>query len=197
MSDFQQPPLPYAMDALKGYISEEQMSYHYGKHHAGYYTKLNRMLKDDPLAEHSLQDVVVASSGGIFNNAAQAWNHAFFWNCMSPASSGGPSGQLADFIDRDFGSIQAFKDQFSEAATTLFGAGWAWLAIDSQSKLSILPLGNADTPLKYHQTPLLTLDVWEHAYYVDYRNERPRFVDGFWEVANWDFVSKQLEEAIA
>ncbi|TWT67503.1 superoxide dismutase [Allorhodopirellula solitaria] len=197
MPAFQQPPLPYAMDALKGYISEEQMSYHYEKHHASYFTKLNKILEDDPLSEESLEDVVIASSGGTFNNAAQAWNHAFFWNCMTPSASQGPSGPLADLIDRDFRDFDSFKRQFSAAATTLFGAGWAWLAIDPTGKLSILPLGNADTPLKHNQTPLLTLDVWEHAYYVDYRNERPKFVDGFWDVTNWDFVAERLAGAVA
>lgn len=197
MSSFQQPPLPYAMDALKGYISEEQMSYHYGKHHAGYYTKLNAMLADNPLAEKPLEQVVVESTGGMFNNAAQAWNHAFFWDCMTPSQSGPPTGNFAQRIDRDFGSFESFQKQFSEAAVSLFGSGWAWLAIDSTGRLSILPLSNADTPLKHNQTPLLTLDVWEHAYYVDYRNERPRFVEGFWDVANWEFAANQLEGALS
>ncbi len=139
-----------------------------------------------------LQKVVVASTGGVFNNAAQAWNHAFFWDCMTPSQHGGPTGKLAEAIDRDFGDLESFKKQFSDAAKTLFGSGWAWLAADAAGKLSILPLSNADTPLKHDQTPLLTLDVWEHAYYLDYRNERPRFVEGFWDVVNWDFATRLL-----
>jgi len=173
---FQQPELPFPMDGLKGYISEEQMSYHYGKHHAAYFSKLNGLLDGDPLSERGLEEVIVESSGAVFNNAAQAWNHTFFWNCMSPAGGGQPEGQLAEAIQRDFGSFDEFKSQFSSAAAGLFGSGWAWLASDAKGTLSIQPLSNADTPLKHGLTPLLTLDVWEHAYYVDYRNERPRFI---------------------
>lgn len=190
--NFQQPPLPYATDALKGYISEEQMQYHYGKHHAGYYAKLKALLADNPFADKPLHEIVTESSGVVFNNAAQAWNHAFFWKCMSPSGGGCPTGDLATAIDHDFGGYDVFKTQFSDAATNLFGAGWAWLAADPAGKLSILPLGNADTPLKHGKLPLLTIDVWEHAYYVDYRNERPRFVQGFWDVVNWDFASTTL-----
>ena len=189
---FVQPPLPYPMDALKGYISEEQMQYHYGKHHAGYYAKLNALVSQKPPGNKPLHDLIVASSGAVFNNAAQAWNHAFFWRCMSPSGGGQPTGDLAAAIDRDFGGYDAFKKQFSGAATNLFGAGWAWLAADRAGKLSILPLANADTPLKHDKLPLLTLDVWEHAYYVDYRNERPRFVQGFWDVVNWDYAATTL-----
>ena len=184
---FQQPPLPYPMDALKGYISEEQMQYHYGKHHAGYYAKLQVLLQGRPPGG-KLSDVVTGATGPLFHAAAQAWNHTFFWNCMSPAGGGPPMGRLAAAIDRDFGGYAAFKTEFSDAATGLFGAGWTWLACDLTGKLSVQPLGNADTPLKHGLLPLLTLDVWEHAYYVDYRNERPRFVQGFWDVVNWDFA---------
>lgn len=192
---FKQPDLPYAIDALTGYISEEQMTYHYGKHHASYYKNLNQLIADDKSDPGTLESVVVSSTGGKFNNAAQAWNHAFFWDCMSPNGGGQPTGELADAIRRDFGTIAAFQERFSDAATKLFGAGWAWLAADEKGALSIMPLSNADTPLKHGKTPLLTLDVWEHAYYVDYRNERPRFVEGFWDVVNWDTAQKALKQA--
>jgi len=142
-----------------------------------------------------LREVVIKSSGAVFNNAAQAWNHSFFWNCMSPSGGGKPKGDLAAAIDRSFGSLDTFKEAFSKAATTLFGSGWAWLACDKQGKLEIMALGNADTPLKYNKEPILTIDVWEHAYYIDYRNERPRFVQGFWDVVNWDFAAKTLAAA--
>jgi Fe-Mn family superoxide dismutase len=193
---FQQPELPYALGALKPFLSEEQMTYHYGKHHAAYFKNLNGLVEGKPEAEIPLREVVINSTGPVFNNAAQAWNHSFFWNCMTPSGGGGkPKGDLAAAIDRGFGTFDAFKEALSKAATTLFGSGWAWLACDKAGKLEIMALGNADTPLKYRKEPLLTIDVWEHAYYIDYRNERPRFVQGFWDVVNWDFVGKNLASA--
>jgi Fe-Mn family superoxide dismutase len=186
---FELPKLPYGMDALKGYLTEDQVTVHYTKHHQGYFNKLNPMVDGKPEAEMSLRDLVAKAEGGLFNNAAQAWNHTFFWNCMSPNGGGQPSGDLLAAIDRDFGSFDAFKEQFSQAASTLFGSGWAWLA-KGADKLEIMALGNADTPLKHGKEPVLTIDVWEHAYYIDYRNARPRFVSGFWDVANWDFAAK-------
>jgi len=188
---FQQPPLPFAMDAMKPFLSEEQLMYHYSKHHAAYFKNLNGLVEGKPEAAMPLRDLVIkAPAGPVFNNAAQAWNHSFFWDSMKPKGGGNPAGDLAAALARDFGSVENFKKAMSEAAVKLFGSGWAWLAADSQGKLEILPLGNADTPLKHAKEPLLTIDVWEHAYYVDYHNERPKYVDGFWNVVNWDFAQK-------
>ncbi|MCC6932146.1 MAG: superoxide dismutase [Deltaproteobacteria bacterium] len=187
---FTQPKLPYELKALAPYLSEEQMSYHYGKHHAAYFNKLNTLVDGKPEAEKSIEDLIKTATGPIFNNAAQAWNHTFFWNCMTPAHTTKPSAKLLSAIESSFGTYDAFKEQFSNAAINLFGSGWAWLAKDGNGKLEIIGLSNADTPMKQGKTALLTLDVWEHAYYVDYRNERPRFVQGFWDVVNWDFVEK-------
>lgn len=189
---FQQPELPYALDALAPFLSEEQMSFHYGKHHAAYFKNLNGLVEGKPEADLSLKDLVVKSDGGVFNNAAQAWNHSFFWQCLSPSGGGAPSGDLSARIDRDFGSFEEFKEQFSTAAAKLFGSGWAWLAADPSGKLVIMPLGNADTPLKHGNEPLMTLDVWEHAYYIDYRNLRPKFIEAFWDAVNWEFVAGNL-----
>ena len=189
---FKQPELPYALNGLAPFLSEEQMSYHYGKHHAAYFTNLNGLVDGKPEADMALKDLGVKAEGGVFNNAAQAWNHSFFWQCLSASGGGVPGGDLAALIDRDFGSFDQFKEQFSTAAAKLFGSGWAWLAKDGAGKLSIMPLSNADTPLKHGAEPLMTLDVWEHAYYVDYRNARPKFVEGFWDVVNWDFVAGNL-----
>ena len=192
---FQQPELPYGIGALEPFLSELQMSYHPGKHHAAYFKNLNALVEGKPEGELPLRRVVVESEGGVFNNAAQAWNHSFFWNCMSASGGGRPSGDLATAMRRDFGSFEAFKEAFSKAAVTLFGSGWAWLAAGQDGKLEILALSNAGTPLKEGKEPLLTIDVWEHAYYLDYKNERPRFVEGFWDVVDWGFVSKNLQAA--
>ncbi len=192
---FQLPELPYAIDALQPFLSEEQMQYHYGKHHAAYFTKLNGLVEGKPEADLPLRQVVVESSGGFFNNSAQAWNHTFFWNCMSPSGGGEPGGELQGAIERDLGGLEAFRKAFTDAAVSLFGSGWAWLACDADGKLEIMALGNADTPLKHDREPLLTLDVWEHAYYIDYRNERPRFVQAFWDVVNWSFVKQNFTDA--
>ena len=187
---FQQPPLPFAIDALKPFLSEEQLTYHYGKHHAAYFKNLNGLVEGKPEAAMSLREVVLKSTGPVFNNAAQAWNHSFYWDCLSPKGGGEPKGELAAAIQRDFGSFEAFQKAMSEAAVKLFGSGWAWLAADKAGKLEIMPLGNADTPLKHGKEPVLTIDVWEHAYYVDYRNDRAKYVEGFWKAANWDFAGK-------
>ena len=189
---FKQRELPYGLGDLAPFVSEEQMHYHYNKHHAAYFKNLNGLVDGKPEADMSLDDVVKSSEGGVFNNSAQAWNHAFFWDCMSPNGGGAPDGKLKAALDRDFGDLATFKSKFSDAAAKLFGSGWAWLAVNAEGKLEILPLSNADTPLKHGKKPILTLDVWEHAYYIDYRNERPRFVEGFWDVINWNFVAKQL-----
>ncbi len=187
---FNQEELPYDLKALAPFVSEEQMHYHYNKHHAAYFKKLNALVEGKPESEQDLEAVVKSSSGGVFNNAAQAWNHTFFWNCMSPSGGGKPSGDLLAAIEKDFGSLDDFMKKFSDAAATLFGSGWAWLASDGQGKLEIMALSNADTPLKHGKTPILTLDVWEHAYYIDYRNERPRFIEQFRDVIHWDFVDQ-------
>jgi superoxide dismutase, Fe-Mn family len=190
---FQQPPLPFPMNSLIPFLSEEQLMYHYGKHHAAYFKNLNGLVEGKPEEKLPLRELVIqAPAGPIFNNAAQAWNHSFYWDCMRPQANGAPQGKLAEAITRDFGSFENFKKAMSEAAVKLFGSGWAWLAADKSGKLEIMPLGNADTPLKHGKEPLLTIDVWEHAYYVDYRNERPKYVEAFWQHANWDFAEKCL-----
>ncbi|NGX51000.1 MAG: Superoxide dismutase [Fe] [Chlamydiae bacterium] len=192
---FKQPDLPYDLKALAPFVSEEQMHYHFNKHHAAYFKKLNGLVEGKPESDLDLEEVVKQSSGGMFNNAAQAWNHTFFWDCMSPNGGGNPSGDLKSAIERDFGSMDEFMKKFSNAAATLFGSGWAWLATDGQGKLEIMALSNADTPLKHAKTPILTLDVWEHAYYIDYRNERPKFIEQFRDVIHWDFVDKCYQSA--
>lgn len=190
---FSQPELPYSLKALVPFISEEQMYYHYDKHHAAYFKNLNSLVEEKFEGGHSLKDVVKQSSGSLFNNAAQAWNHTFFWNCMSPDGGGRPSGNLMRGIERSFESFDYFVQRFEKAAATLFGSGWVWL-VSEGTKLEILSLSNADTPLKQGKTPLLTLDVWEHAYYIDYRNDRLRFVKEFFNAVHWPFVSDCYEE---
>jgi Fe-Mn family superoxide dismutase len=191
---FQQPPLPYAKDALKPFASEEQMTFHYDKHHAAYFKNLNALVEGKPEAEMPLRELVIQSTGPVFNNAAQAMNHSFFWDCLSPDGGREPTGALAAAILRDLGGMANFRKAFSEAAAKLFGSGWAWLAADSTGKLEIMSLGNADTPLKHQREPILTIDVWEHAYYIDYRNERPRYIEAFWSKVNWDFAQKCYAE---
>jgi Fe-Mn family superoxide dismutase len=192
---FQQPKLPYALDALRPFLTEEQMNYHYNKHHAAYFKNLNGLVEGKPEASISLRQLVIqAPAGPVFNNAAQAWNHTFFWNSMLPDGGGEPKGDLLDAIVKSFKSLDAFKKEFSEKSAKLFGSGWTWLAADKQGNLEIMPLSNADTPLKHDREPILTLDVWEHAYYVDYRNERPKFIEGFWSKVNWDFAAKCLTD---
>ncbi len=194
---FKQPELPYALDALQPFLKKEQMDYHYNKHQAAYFKNLNGLLEGKPEANSPLKEVIVAAAPAspIFNNSAQAWNHDFFWHCMSPTGGGDPQGDLLKAIDRDFGGYDKFKQAFSDKAAKLFGSGWAWLAVDKQGKLEIMPLSNADTPLKHGCTPILTLNVWEHAYYIDYRNRRPDFIAGFWTKVNWDFAAKNLDDS--
>ncbi len=194
---FQQPPLPYAKGALQPYLGEEQMHYHYDKHQAAYFKNLNALLEGKPEASAPLKEVIIASGPGkVFNNAAQAWNHDFFWHCMSPDGGGEPKGDVLAAIEKSFGGFEPFKKDFSAQAAAVFGSGWAWLALDKKTgKLEIMPLANADTPLKHDRLPILTLDVWEHSYYIDYRNERPKFIDGFWSKINWDFAKKNLDDS--
>ncbi|RQO75775.1 superoxide dismutase [Fe] [Pedobacter sp. KBW06] len=190
------PALPYDKTALIPIITEETFDYHYEKHHATYVNNLDGLVKDSPLAELELAQIITDSfnnnNAPLFNNAAQHWNHSFFWHCLSPDGGKKPHGDISQLIQRDFGSFENFKDQFSTTALKLFGAGWAWLAQDASGKLEILPLKDAYTPLTENKTPILTLDVWEHAYYIDYRNARNKFIDGFWEVINWEFANKNL-----
>jgi Fe-Mn family superoxide dismutase len=189
---FQLPPLPYAKDALAPYMSQETLEYHHGKHHAAYVNKLNAAVEGSSWVGSSLEDIIRASSGGLFNNAAQAWNHTFFWNCLSPRGGGQPRGDLANAIARSFGSYADFKTKFSEACAGQFGSGWGWL-VKHDSGLEIMTTSNADTPLKHDKTALLTIDVWEHAYYIDYRNDRPKFIAAILDnLVNWDFVAGNL-----
>ena len=187
-----QPPLPYDKAALAPHISAETLEYHYGKHHKTYVDNLNKLIDGTALASASLEDIIRQSEGGVFNNAAQTWNHTFYWQSMKPSGGGKPTGELAAAITRDFGSFETFVRDLSEAAMTQFGSGWAWLVSD-KGKLSVTKTGNADLPLKHGQKALLTIDVWEHAYYIDYRNARPKFIDVVLDsLINWDFVNQNL-----
>ena len=188
------PKLPYAMDALQPIISKETLEYHYGKHHQAYVTNLNNLIKGTEFADLSLEKTILKSSGGIFNNAAQVWNHTFYWNCLTPNSSGEPTGKLADAINKKFGSLDEFKKLFSQTAITTFGSGWAWLAKNAQGELELISTSNAGTPMTQDKKALLTCDVWEHAYYIDYRNARPTYVDNFWKLVNWDFVAENFSQ---
>lgn len=186
------PALPYELNALEPHISKETLEYHYGKHHQTYVTNLNNLIKDSVFTDMSLEDIVKQSSEGIFNNAAQVWNHTFYWNCLTPNGGGQPSGKLADAINGTFGSFDAFKEEFAKKAITTFGSGWAWLVQNSDGSLSLVSTSNAGTPMTSNQTALLTCDVWEHAYYIDYRNARPKYVEAFWNLVNWNFVAQNL-----
>ena len=186
--EHQLPALPYARNALEPVISAETIEYHYGKHHQAYVTNLNNQIKGTEFENMSLEEIILKSSGGIFNNAAQVWNHTFYWNGLKPQGGGAPGGELAIAIDKAFGSFDEFKKQFSQKALTTFGSGWAWLVKNKDGSLSLESTGNAGTPLTSGQKPLLTIDVWEHAYYVDYRNARAKYIEEFWSIINWQFV---------
>jgi Fe-Mn family superoxide dismutase len=195
---FELPPLPFANDALDPYISARTLEFHHGKHHATYVNNLNAMTKDTPLASASLEEVIKAAAAdlpakqGLFNNAAQVWNHTFFWNCMKKGGGGKPSGKVLAGIEADLGGFDKFKEDFKNAAVTQFGSGWAWL-VEENGKLKIVKTGNADLPMVHGQKALLTVDVWEHAYYLDYQNRRPDFVQAFLDnLVNWDFVAQNL-----
>jgi len=196
----QLPALPYSLDALEPHISARTLEFHHGKHHAAYVTNLNNLVAGSELADHSLEDTILAVAGdaskaGVFNNAAQVWNHTFYWQGMKPGGGGAPSGELAAKIDADFGSFDAFKEQFKAAGATQFGSGWAWLVLDNGT-LKITKTGNADLPLAHGQKALLTMDVWEHAYYLDYQNRRPDYMTTFLDkLVNWDFVAANLAAA--
>ena len=188
----QLPPLPYDKNALEPHISAETLEFHYGKHHQTYVTNLNNLIPGTEFENLSLEEIVKKSSGGIFNNAAQVWNHTFYWHSLSPAGGGEPTGALAEAIAKAFGSFEKFKEEFSKTAITTFGSGWAWLVKNADGSLALVSTSNAATPLTTGQTPLLTIDVWEHAYYVDYRNLRPKYVEAFWNLVNWDFAAKNF-----
>lgn len=188
--------LPFDLESLQPYISAETLQYHHGKHHRTYVNNLNGFIKDDPALQGlSLEQIVKTSSGGVFNNAAQIWNHDFYWDCLSPQGGSDPTGELAQKIIKDFGSIESFRAQFTEVALKTFGSGWAWLVLTPEGCLEIMPTSNALTPLTSNNRVLMTCDVWEHAYYIDYRNARPTYLDAFWNLVNWDFVAQRLKNA--
>lgn len=188
-----QPKLPYRKDALAPYISEKTMDYHYGKHHKGYFDKLNTLIVDTPFAQQSLVEIVRSSDGAIFNNAAQAWNHILYWDSMSPKTDQMPTGELLNAITRDFGGVDELKSDFTTAALNTFGSGWAWLVINPEKKLAVVSTSNAHNPLDMPgTTPLLACDVWEHAYYLDTQNNRASYLDHFWTVCNWEHAHEQL-----
>lgn len=186
---FELPALPYADDALAPTISAETISYHYGKHHNAYVTNLNKMVAGTAQENDSLESIITNSSGGLFNNAAQVWNHSFYWQCMTPGGSSAPTGDLAAAIEASFGSFDALKEAFIKSATTNFASGWTWLVITDGGGLEILNTDDADTPLAHGRVAVLTCDVWEHAYYVDYRNGRGTYLEAWWSIINWDFVA--------
>ncbi len=188
-------PLPFARDALVPYLSSETIDFHYGKHHQAYVTNLNNLTEGKPQAQQTLEQIIMGTEGPVFNNAAQVWNHTFYWNSLKPKGGGEPRGELAQAMTRDFGSFAKFKEEFTQAATTQFGSGWAWLVVEN-GKLKVVKTSNADLPMKHNQTALLTLDVWEHAYYIDYRNARPKYIETmFNNLLNWDFAAKNLSNA--
>ena len=187
---FELPALPYAQDALQPHISSETLEFHYGKHHKTYVDKLNGLVEGTDFAEKTLEEVVKSSEGGVFNNAAQIWNHSFYWNCLSPNGGAAATGAIADAINAAFGSFDAFKEQFTNSAINNFGSSWTWLVKQADGSVAIVNTSNAATPLTDGSViPLLTVDLWEHAYYIDYRNARPKYMEAFWALVNWDFVN--------
>jgi len=186
------PPLPYAIDALAPHISKETLEFHYGKHHQTYVTNLNNLIKGTEFDAMSLEDIVRKSTGGMFNNAAQIWNHTFYWNSLSPKGGGQPAGALAAAINAKWGSFDAFKDAFTKSAVGNFGSSWTWLVKKADGSLDIVNTSNAATPVTGADKPLLTCDLWEHAYYIDYRNRRPDYMAAFWSLVNWDFAASNF-----
>ncbi|WP_158773772.1 superoxide dismutase [Cobetia sp. L2A1] len=190
---FELPALPYEKNALEPTISAETLEYHYGKHHQAYITKLNSLVEGTPDAEKSLEEIIQTAKGGLFNQAAQVWNHTFYWHCLSPNGGGEPTGPLADAIVAKWGSVADFKEAFNASATGNFGSGWTWLVKNAQGELDIVNTDDADTPIATAGlTPLLTVDVWEHAYYVDYRNARPKYLESIWNIISWDFAAQNF-----
>ena len=187
------PPLPYERNALEPHISAETLEYHYGKHHKTYVDNLNKMIEGTEFADMPLEEIVRKSQGGMFNNAAQVWNHTFYWNCLSPNGGGEPTGKVAEAINKAFGDFASFKDEFTKLSIGTFGSGWAWLVQRPDGTVALVSTSNANTPLTGEDTPLLTCDVWEHAYYIDYRNARPKYVESFWNLVNWEFVASNMK----
>ena len=193
---YQYPSLPYDDNALEPYISRETLEYHHGKHHKAYVDKLNALVAGTDDEKKTLEQLICTADAGVFNNAAQVWNHTFYWNCLSPHGGGKPAGELLRKIEAQFDSFSEFKMAFTQAAATQFGSGWAWLVLNSDGQLQIKQTSNADNPLRDGDKPLLTCDVWEHAYYVDYRNARPKYIENFWHLVNWDFVAHNLSDEL-
>lgn len=189
---YELPNLPYDLNALEPYISKETLEFHYGKHHAAYVNNVNKLTEGTEFATAGLEEIIKRADGGIFNNGAQVWNHTFYWNCMSPQGGGVPEGALLNAIKSDFGSFEDFKAAFSKAAATLFGSGWAWLVKTPEGKLEIVQESNAGNPLRKGLEPVMTCDVWEHAYYIDKRNRRPAYIDDFWKLVDWETIGKRL-----
>jgi superoxide dismutase, Fe-Mn family len=192
---FELPTLPYAKNALAPHISEETLEFHYGKHHKTYVDNLNNLVPGTEFEGQSLEDIIKTSAGGIFNNAAQVWNHTFYWHCLSPNGGGEPTGELADAINAKFGSFENFKEEFTKTSVTTFGSGWGWLVKNAAGELELASTIGAGNPMTDGKTPLLTCDVWEHAYYIDYRNARPAYLKAYWELVNWDYVAEQYANA--
>ena len=191
---FELPDLPYPKNALEPHISQETLEYHHGKHHNTYVTKLNGLIPGTEFEGKSLEDIIKSSSGGVFNNAAQIWNHTFYWHCLSPNGGGEPTGALGDAINAKWGSFEAFQKEFDEKAAGNFGSGWTWLVKNADGSLDIVNTSNAGTPITEGKTPLLTVDVWEHAYYIDYRNSRPNYLAAFWKLVNWEFAAENFSK---
>jgi Fe-Mn family superoxide dismutase len=189
---FKLPSLPYEKSALEPHISTETLEYHYSKHHQTYVNNLNNLIAGTENERKSLEEIIISEDGGLFNNAAQIWNHTFYWHCLSPNGGGEPTGDLLTALNNTFGSFEEFKAQFTKAAISTFGSGWAWLVKNQDGSLEITSTSNADLPMKHQQTALLTCDVWEHAYYIDYRNARPKYIEAFWNLVNWEFVEQNL-----
>ncbi|MEO5596698.1 MAG: Fe-Mn family superoxide dismutase [Lysobacteraceae bacterium] len=189
---FSLPELPWAPDALAPTMSKETIEYHYGKHHKTYVDNLNKMIAGTEFEDMPLEEIIRKAQGGMFNNAAQVWNHTFYWNCLAPKGGGEPGGKLGESITKAFGSFASFKEEFTKTATGTFGSGWGWLVQRADGSLALISTSNAGTPITGSDKPLLTCDVWEHAYYIDYRNARPKYVEAFWNLVNWDFVSQNM-----
>ena len=186
------PDLPFGKDALSPYISAETLEFHHGKHHQAYVTNLNKLIPATEFENASLEDIIRKAEGGIFNNGAQVFNHTFYWNCLKPGGGGNPTGPIAEAINTTFGSFDTFKEEFTKAGATLFGSGWVWLVKKATGSLDIVQGRNADCPIRDGHAPILTCDVWEHAYYIDYRNARPEYLQAFWSLVNWDFANQNL-----
>ncbi|MDD3667592.1 Superoxide dismutase [Fe] [bioreactor metagenome] len=192
MSKFTLPAFPFAQDALEPHISKTTIEFHYGKHHQTYVDNLNKLIIGTEFENSTLEEIVLKSSGGIFNNAAQVWNHTFYWNCLTPKSNLKPEGKLLDAIEKEFGSYEEFKEKFTNSAVTLFGSGWAWLVKNKEGKLEIVQTSNAENPMRQDKTPLLVCDVWEHAYYIDKQNRRPAYLESFWNLVDWKKVEERF-----